>query len=200
MKRTIMIALVMSWMTCFLSYAQEMVNKNRTEFGLRTNAVTWLAGAPSIGVDVRFADFWQIGVDAAYSCCEMDKDTQWTRVQTVGLQARRYFRPFGTTDVGSRGWFMGLDARCSHYGDQLFNQNDGTHGDVWSGGVIGGYSFALGKNGHWGIDAVLGLGFLHKDYVRYEWYEPAEMFRVVDSAIKNKLGLTTLEVSLTYKF
>jgi hypothetical protein len=98
---------------------------------------------------------------------------------------------------------VGLDARSTHFTDQFFTSDDGTHGDIWTAGLVGGYSFTLsrcGKKGHWGVDALMGLGFIHKDYERYEWYEPVQMFRTTGSNVNNKFGLTTLELSLTYNF
>ena len=216
MKKMIAMALLLGMMMSLPGNAQESVDEKKLVVGLRTNLLTWTLGAPSIGVDVRFAQHWQVGVDVAYSDCVTDNDNPTVRIQTLGLQARRYFRPFGTHHVGqdldgdgvaytsdSRGWFVGLDARSTHFTDQFFTSNDGTHGDISAVGLVGGYSFTLsrcGKKGHWGVDALMGLGFIHKDYERYEWYEPVQMFRTTGSNVNNKFGLTTLELSLTYNF
>ena len=214
MKKKIAMALLLGMMMSLTGNAQETVDEKKLAVGLRTNLLTWTLGAPSIGVDVRFAQHWQVGVDAAYSDCVTDNDNPTVRIQTLGLQARRYFRPFGTPHVGrdvnrngireytsmSRGWFVGLDARTTHYHDQFFVTEGGSEDDVLTAGIIGGYSFTLNRSGRWGLDALLGIGYIHKDYDRYEWYAPVQMHRLLDSGVKRKLGLTTAEFSITYQF
>lgn len=193
--------------------AQESASASKVAVGLRTNLVTWTLGAPGIGVDIRFADCWQVGIDGAYGGWDLSEDSDGVRVTTAGVQVRRYFRPFGTQHVGadmdgdgvhytswSHGWFVGLDARYTHYNDQFFIHTGGTEGDALTAGLIGGYSFALSRDGRWGVDALLGLGFVHKTYDKYEWYAPVLMNRFIGSGEKNKFGLTTAEVSITYKF
>lgn len=207
------LAIVVGLMMALPGKAQQGASEDKVAFGVRTNVVTWALGAPGIGVDIRFADRWQVGVDGAYGSWELSADSDGVRVTTAGVQVRRYFRPFGTQHVGadmdgdgvrytswSRGWFVGLDARYTHYNDQFFIQTGGTEGDAITAGLIGGYSFALSKDGRWGVDALLGLGFVHKEYDEYEWYAPVQMNRITGSDEKNKFGLTTAEISITYKF
>ena len=213
MKRSITVALLMGLMMSFQGKAQE-ASSEKVTLGIRTNLVTWAVGAPGIGIDVRFANCWQVGVDGAYGNWDLNGESEGVRVTTAGIQARRYFRPFGTPHVGrdlngngkfentnlSRGAFVGLDVRYTHFNQTFFSYAGGTEGDAYTAGVVGGYSLALSKDGRWGVDMLLGLGYICKDYVTYEWYEPAQMNIQTGSNEKNKFGLTTAEVSITYKF
>ena len=213
MKKMIAMALFMGLMMSFPGKAQE-ASSEKVALDVRTNLMTWAFGAPGIGIDVRFANRWQVGIDGAYGNWDLDGEREGFRITTSGLQARRYFRPFGTQHVGrdlngdgkheytsySRGAFVGLDARYYHYNQTFFSQVGGSEGDVITAGIIGGYSFALSKDGRWGVDALLGLGFVHNDYVDYEWYAPAQLNRITYPNVKNNFGLTTAEVSVTYKF
>lgn len=194
--------------------AQVSAADDGIEWGLRSNVLTWVLGAPGIGVDVSFAGRWQAGIDGAYGSWDLSHDCEGLRITTAGVQVRRYFRPFGTPHVGrdvngdgvrqygsrSRGWFLGLDARYTHWNEQFFTAGGGTEGDALTAGVVAGYSFVLSRDGRWGVDALLGVGFVHREYDDYVWYAPAAMNRLTDSHDKNQFGLTTAEVSFTYKF
>lgn len=213
MRKKIGLALLMGLMMSLPGVAQEASNE-KVAIGVRTNLVTWAIGAPGIGLDVRFAQRWQVGIDGAYGNWALNGESEGVRITTAGLQARRYFRTFGTPHVGrdvngdgkreytslSRGAFVGLDVRYYHYNQTWFSHVGGSEGDAITAGIIGGYSFVLSKDGRWGVDALLGLGFVHKDYVDYEWYSPAQLNRITYPNVKNKFGLTTAEVSFTYKF
>ena len=208
MRKKIVLALLMGLMISLPGMAQETSNE-KVAIGVRTNLVTWAIGAPGIGLDVRFANRWQIGIDGAYGNWDLNGESEGVRITTSGLQARRYFRTFGTPHVGrdvngdtslSRGAFVGLDVRYYHYNQTWFSHVGGSEGDAITAGMIGGYSFVLSKDGRWGVDALLGLGFVHKDYVDYEWYSPAQLNRITYPNVKNQFGLTTAEVSFTYKF
>ena len=213
MRKKIVLVLLMGLMMSLPGMAQETSNE-KVAIGVRTNLVTWAIGAPGIGLDVRFANRWQIGIDGAYGNWDLNGESEGVRITTSGLQARRYFRTFGTPYVGrdvngdgkqeytslSRGAFVGLDVRYYHYNQTWFSHVGGSEGDAITAGMIGGYSFVLSKDGRWGVDALLGLGFVHKDYVDYEWYSPAQLNRITYPNVKNQFGLTTAEVSFTYKF
>lgn len=217
MKKTalsIALAMALGLSAALPAQAQEAEAKHTVQLGLRTNLLTWAAGAPGIGIDLSIGNRWQVGVDGAYGNWDLSEDCEGVRIITAGVQLRRYFRPFGTKHTGrdvnrngvleytsnSRGWFLGVDARYTHYNEQFFSSEGGTEGDAITGGLIGGYSFTLDKSGHWGVDALLGAGFVHKEYDKYSWYEPAQMNRITGSNEKNKFGITTAEVSITYKF
>lgn len=213
MKKKIVLALLMGLMMSLPGMAQETSNE-KVAIGVRTNLVTWAVGAPGVGLDVRFANRWQVGIDGAYGNWALNGESEGVRITTAGLQARRYFRTFGTPHVGrdvngdgkreytslSRGAFVGLDVRYYHYNQTWFSHVGGSEGDAITAGMIGGYSFVLSKDGRWGVDALLGLGYVNKDYVDYEWYSPAQLNRITYPNVKNKFGLTTAEVSFTYKF
>lgn len=212
MKRIAWMLMIGLW--SMLSVQAQEPLEGKVTWGIRANLVTWVLGVPGMGLDVSFGKYWQIGVDGAYGNWDLAHDTKGIRVMTAGVQARRYFRPFGTPHVGrdvnrngireytsmSRGWFVGLDARTTHYHDQFFVTEGGSEDDVLTAGIIGGYSFTLNRSGRWGLDALLGIGYIHKDYDRYEWYAPVQMHRLLDSGVKRKLGLTTAEFSITYQF
>ena len=213
MKKMIGLALLMGLMMNLPVMAQK-ASEEKVAIGVRTNLLTWAVGAPGIGFDVRFAERWQVAIDGAYGNWDLDNESESVRITTAGLQARRYFRTFGTPHVGrdldgngkfeyvslSRGAFVGLDVRYYHYNQTWFSHVGGSEGDAITAGIIGGYSFVLSKDGRWGVDALLGLGFVHNDYVDYEYYSPAQLNRITYPNVKNKFGLTTAEVSFTYKF
>lgn len=212
--KTIALAALLGLFAGGSAQAQEPVTEKGIGWGLRSNVLTWVLGAPGIGVDLSFGSRWQAGIDGAYGGWDLGHDCEGLRITTAGVQVRRYFRPFGTPHVGrdvngdgvrqysslSRGWFLGLDARYTHWNEQFFTTGGGTEGDALTAGVVAGYSFVLSPNGRWGVDALLGVGFVHREYDDYEWYAPAAMNRLTGSHNKNQFSLTTAEVSITYKF
>jgi len=178
-----------------------------TGFSLRTNLLLWAFGSPSLGLDLTFGSRWQAGIDGSYGNWHLSHTSNAARLTTAGVQLRRYFRSFQTPHTGrgsyrsnSRGLYLGVDLRYTHFNEQLLTPDTGREGDLLTAGLLLGYSFTLGTNGQWALDTALGLGYIHKDYDRYAWYNPAGMNRRIGSRNTDAFGLTTLEAALVYRF
>lgn len=160
-------------------------------FAVKTNALSWAACTPDIGVEFITGEH-----------------------TSVALSAFGHYKPFGVWDSRMfaiqpefRYWFngrpltreyIGADAGFCTYNTQLFNQV--YKGDALSLGVTGGYVFLIGKK--WAFELSAGVGFLafrHKQYDKGDNYDDYSLQEA--SKVNNwgyKLFPTKLNASFIY--
>ena len=173
--------------------------------GVRTNALTWMMLSPSLGADVQFGGRWQAGIDGHVSLIGATDDM--VKMTGAGAELRRYFcKAYTSTDIREKnggagrsyhGLYMGISARYLKYDDRLLNKPS-RDGKMMTAGLLAGYTFLL--PGHWTVDASIGVGYVHDDYTAYEWYQPRQVNRWIESEVRNRFGLTSAEISLVYNF
>lgn len=170
--------------------------KAQTRVDLRTNLLTWAVGSPGLGVSLGIGPCWQVGIDGSYGNWNVSHRSTAIRISTAGAEARRYLQPATEDKNACRGIYLGLDTRYTHFNHRL--TDIGREGDLITAGILVGYTFCLGHP-RWSLDASLGCGYIHRNYERYTWYEPAQDFRYLDTRTRNGFGLTNLSVSIAYR-
>lgn len=162
--------------------------------GMRTNLVPLRMLSPSLGADIQIAGRWQASIDGHVSL--LNKEGDYLQISGVGAEGRRYFNAATSGDMLS-GPYIGVSTRYMKYNDQLLSTlgRDGWH---YTAGVTGGYTFPLFSN--FSLDLGLGLGYVHTDFERYEYYAPTSESRFTGRKIKNSFGITQLELSVAYHF
>lgn len=162
--------------------------------GVRTNLVPLRMMSPSLGADIQIAGRWQASIDGHISL--LNKDGDYLHIAGVGAEGRRYFNAASSGDL-LYGPYIGVSTRYLKYNDQLLSTlgRDGWH---YTAGVTGGYTFPMFSN--FSFDLGLGLGYVHTDFERYEYYAPHNENRLTGRKIKNSFGITQVELSVAYHF
>lgn len=159
--------------------------------GVRTNVASWALLSPSLGVDVMLPGSFMVTLDGCYGDWGISKSSSSAiRLSSVGLGGRKYF------DLTSRGWFVGVDARFLRFNtlkDKIHRE-----GNMITAGVLGGYTFLLGKN--WWLDTSVGAGYINQRYDKAKYYPPAGEDRGLGTRKKNTVGLTNLSIAIVYRF
>ena len=144
--------------------------------GLETNGLYWLTTTPNLGVEVLVS-----------------------RKSTVGLLAG--FNPFR---------FPGPDDGCGGENPKFFHflvvpeykywlagighlEDNRYEGSLWGAGISAGYQWAFARR--WGLEASLGLGYLHLDYSHYE---AGACGSLVKEATRHFFGPTRARLSIIY--
>lgn len=157
--------------------------------GVRTNTLTWVALSPSLGFDVQLDQQWQANFD--FNIGIVNAGHNRINMSGFGSEIRRYF------GSSYEGLYLGFGARYLKYNKQ-FGNDPGRDGKLTLFGVTGGYVFNIGKG--WSIDTNIGLGYVHDEYSRYDWYEPRQENRLLYGNVSDHFGLTNAELSIVYHF
>ena len=174
--------------------------------GLRTNLLAWACGSASLGADLQWGTRWQAGIDGSIAL-KTAPDGGWTgsnklAVSSVGAEVRRYFgiprHSTGGKSSAHQGLYLGLGTRYLKFDCLKDAQATGREGTILTAGLILGYTFRLPAR--FTMDIAAGAGYLHKDYNRYTWYEPARQNRFLNSKTTNAARLTHAEISVAYHF
>lgn len=138
-----------------MSYGQET--------GLRTNGLHWATLTPNAGIEMRLAPQWTATLDAGYQ--------PWKLGGNAGLRhwlvegEGRYWpcRSFEGTFYGLHGlygkYYVGSLGLVPALKDNIYT------GSLYGLGAGYGYHWSLG--GRWGLEAEIGVGWLHTDFQRY---------------------------------
>ncbi len=118
-----------------------------------------------------------------------------------------------------KGHFVGLNANFAWYtlewkkkdGSHVLYQNGkegdylkrdaGSNSPAWSFGLTYGYSLALDRKAHWGLEFVFGLGYIKAFQNVGTWMdEPVPAWYFAGNESKNYFGITQVGINLTYRF
>lgn len=96
-----------------------------------------------------------------------------------------------------------------HFFDARFDlDNDGikeTHNyyhdtPTIAAGVTAGYSVALDRKNHWGLEFLAGFGYIHTSYNHFRRGNPWEIMTPAAPLVKDYFGITRVSVNLSYRF
>ena len=148
------------------------VESKAQQFGVKTNALMWGALAPNAGVEIVLGERSSLDLSAFYKPCYSSNSGSFLNSRVAGFQPEyRYWfngRPMTRE-------FIGASMLIADY--ELINADKATgmryvyDGNAISLGIVGGYSFILGKDkdkiSRWRLELCGGfsfLGFLQKRY------------------------------------
>lgn len=170
-------------------------------FGLRTSLLPWAVGSPSVGADITWNGRYLFAADGNFGDWKVDRGDRRFRHSSVGIEARRYFSdgtPCWASPNGGvyKGMYLGIDGRHHWINNSITTIV--REGIFITAGLVVGYSFHT--RGNWSVDAGIGCGYVYKDYNKYILYPPAGMDRLMGVVKGSGFGLTSLSVSLVYRF
>ena len=71
---------------------------------------------------------------------------------------------------------------------------------AWSVGLTYGYSFALDRKAHWGLEFVLGVGYGNYSQNIGAWSETDQKWYIHEYQNNTHVGITRAGLNLTYRF
>ena len=182
---------------CTTSFAQRKAGQDTLcpSFTVKTNALFDLAGAWNVEVEVPLGQRFSASVEWTAPWW-LKKDNSFCYEANSMTLEGRYWWTHSATDPMLTGWFSSVYANTAKY--DLQNSEKGIQGVLWNVGAGGGYAWNLGKN--WGMEAMLGIGYMH---TRYEQYVPKENYTILSyqrTLQTQWTGPTRLKLSVYYKF
>lgn len=173
----------MVMLCAFLFFPKSGVAQN---FGVKTNALGWLAVTPNVGLEMAFSPKVTVELSGAYNpwtFCDDKKMRFWLVQPEVKYWFCEKFE----------GHFVGVHLHGAQYfGGFKSKRYDGY---LAGGGFTYGYDWILSP--HWNLEAAIGVG-----YARL-WYDESPRIyckKCVKSVCKDYFGLTRAALSLVYVF
>ena len=164
---------------------------------LKSNVLAIAAAAvANLGFEVELWPRWSLDVPVYYSPYDLFKETRKVRVLATQPEVRYWF-----DRVGDR-HFVGLHTHVAGFnialGDEGRYQDPG-HA-LWGMGLSYGYALPFGKDGRWGAEFTLGVGFADYKYDKYANTGIREGQKLYASGSKLYWGVTRAAISLSYKW
>lgn len=163
---------------------------------VKTNALLDAVGSPNISLEQSLGGRLSLDVSGHYNPFSSEQSMRRRKHWLVQPELRLWrCQPFS-------GHFIGLHVLAGEYNivdtDLPMGLYKGTkqwryEGFVMGAGISYGYHFILSP--HWGIEAVLGAGFVRASYDRYRCAHCGEKLA---SGHKNYLGPTKAAISVVY--
>ena len=169
-------------------------------FGIKTNTLYLATTTPNIGFEAALSKKVTLSFTSAYNPFSFP-----SRVNDEGRTIHPHLRHWLIMPE-IKYWFcksfqranLGLHAIYGKYnfgGIPISNslKDYRYQGDAVGGGISYGYQWAVGER--WGLEASLGVGYLHMNYKKYECAECGDF---VDKLTRNYVGPTKAALSLIY--
>jgi len=177
--------------------------------GFKTNLLADAMAIPSLGMEIQLADRMSLDLQGWYTPTNIFCPNENTNVYGFTPELRWW----PGRRAMSKGAFVGLHARLAWYtlawNDGYLYQNgkEGVHsGDAgnsapaWSLGFTYGYSVALDKKDHWGLELLLGVGYGKYSQNLGLWNEDSQKWEFAEHQSKTHIGITRASINLTYRF
>ena len=164
-------------------------------FALKTNLLADVAGAFNGEIEIPVGPRWSVDAEWMAPWWLSRKNT-WCYEMLSFTAEGRYWLGDRQEKEMLQGWFTSVYANTGKYDFQ--NREKGMQGVFWNAGVGCGYAWNIGKG--WGMEAMLGIGYLH---TRYEQYNPKEDYSILAyrQTLKTQwFGPTRAKLSIYYKF
>ena len=185
--------------------------KSPWRFGIKTNLLSDVIAIPSVGLEFQMGRYLSLDLQGWWTGYNMFVPADRNAVFYGASPELRWWLKGHSMNKGS---FLGVHANCAWYSiqwtDGLLYQN-GTLGyaadatdnikkfsPAWSVGLTYGYCLPLGEKANWGIEFLIGAGYLNA------YQKVAESRDNVWTAKEYQdmtgFGLTKAAINLTYRF
>lgn len=178
--------------------------------GIKTNMLADAMAIPMAGLEFQIGKRVSLDLQGWYTnyniFCKGDKNTNvygftpeiriWTKGNTM-----------------QRGSFFGLHARAAWYtmqwtdgylyqngAESQYSGNAGSTAPAWSVGLTYGYSLALDRKAHWGLEFQVGLGYGKYNQNIGAWNEADKKWYIHEHQNGTHVGITRAGINLTYRF
>ena len=170
---------VMGWYS-FKSYIHPC-NDHRV-YGFRPELRYWVRDAMTKG--------WFFGLHG---------EAVWYALMTTGKDLYQSASLCQNPETCDRRHFF--DARLDLDGDGITETHNYYHDTpTIVAGLTAGYSVALGKKNHWGLEFVAGFGYVHTSYNHFQRGRPWVIMTPEAPLVKDYFGITRVSVNLSYRF
>lgn len=182
---------------------QEDESRSPWRFGIKTNLLSDAIAVPSLGLEFQMGNYLSLDLQGWWTGYNMfvpaDKNALF---YGVSPELRWWLK--GNSMV--KGSFLGVHGNCAWYSvqwrDGLLYQNltepSQTLSPAWSVGLTYGYSLGLGKKANWGLEFVVGAGYLNACQNLAEYRDGVWVAKEYQEM--TGFGLTKAAVNLTYRF
>lgn len=178
--------------------------------GLKTNLIADAMAIPMAGLEFQIGKRASLDLQGWYTkyniFCKDDENTNvygfspelriWTKGNTMqrgsffGIHAMTTWYTFKWTD----GYLYQNGAEGQYSGDA------GSNSPAWSVGLTYGYSVALDRKAHWGLELVLGVGYGQYAQNLGAWNETDKKWYIHEHQNNTYTGITRAGLNLTYRF
>jgi hypothetical protein len=183
--------------------AQEDESRSPWRFGIKTNLLSDAIAVPSLGLEFQMGRYLSLDLQGWWTGYNMfvpaDKNALF---YGVSPELRWWLKGNSMT----KGSFLGVHGNCAWYSmqwsDGLLYQN--LTGDTqnispaWSVGLTYGYSLGLGRKANWGLEFVVGAGYLKACQNVADQHDGVWVAKEYQEM--TGFGLTKAAVNLTYRF
>lgn len=176
-------------LTLFLLIGTSIVPAQRV--ALKTDLLLWSTTTPNAGVEAVLRNDFTLSATVAYNAWKFSSNMK-LNLYLIQPECRYWLCcPF-------EGHFVGVHAQYAHYNiggisfistlkDRL------VQGNLYGGGLTYGYHWAIGER--WGLEAVIGAGYMR---LEYEKFRCAECDERIGRFTQSFFGPTRAGVSLIY--
>lgn len=158
---------------------------------LKTNLLFWATTTPNAGVEFGMGRQFTMDIWGAYNAWKYPDDM---RLNLYLIQPEVRFWPCRKFE----GHFFGVHGHYGHFNVGMIPFISGLkdhvlRGDLYGGGVTYGYHWAVGNR--WGLEAMIGGGYVSMKYTKYKCAECAE---ASGSYSRSYFGPTRIGFSVIY--
>jgi hypothetical protein len=133
-------------------------------FALKTNLLMNLGTMINIEAEVPIGKRWSVAGEWVFPWWLFEKKQIALQAGLATLEVRNWLGNRNTLKPLT-GWFLGAHGGWGYY--DLEWKDKGYQGELWYGGLSGGYAHSISKNGNWRLEYSLGLGYMYSDYTKY---------------------------------
>jgi hypothetical protein len=176
-------------------------NVKAQDVAIKTNLLYDATATVNLGVEVGLAPKWTLDISGNINAWNVKEDARW-RHWLAQPEARYWFcdrfsRHFiGFHAIGGQYNVGGIENNISFLGSDFSNLSEKRYqGWAAGAGIAYGYAFILGK--HWNLELELGVGYAYMEYDVYDWKTDQKL---QSDAHHNYVGITKLNVGLSYLF
>ena len=171
------------------------------EWALKSNLLYDATTTINLGFETALAEKWTFDLSGNWNPFQFEDNMKWKH--WLIQPEFRYWtcRKFGghffaAHLLGGQYNFGNLDGLPNFLGSDLSQLADHRYEGWYAGAGVGyGYAFALGH--HWNLELELGVGYAYMEYDVYDW---ATDQKQQSNAHHNYVGITKLNVGLSYLF
>lgn len=162
-------------------------NDGGRSLSVRANLLRWATLTPDIGLEWSGNGKWSVLANGTWTHWSWSDKDKHHALWEASLEVRRYLGEKKRT-------YLGVQAKAGQFNYKL--SYNGKQGDLYGGGLTGGYKLPIGKRLE--LDFSIGLGYLYiKDLEKYDVINSVRVFRGKNN--KGYLGVTNLGVVLSYE-
>ena len=169
-----------------------------TRWGLRTNMAYHTLNLTNLGIECNVNNHWGFVADALFPWWEAGDSHRTTKILSLGLEGRYYWRGCQNANHIMGGPYAGIYGMGGIY--DWARNNKGFRGDKYFvlGGLSIGYSLCLSDS--WRFDMALGVGALYTPYKHYHVKNDGEYLVEHYSGNYMYYGPTKAELSFVWFF